>query len=351
MKSIHIPGHEIGGNAPCFIIAEAGVNHNGDIALARKLIEVAHDCGADAVKFQTFRVEKVVTRDAPKADYQKSTTDSAESFWDMGRKIELSYEAFRELKQYCDELGILFLSTPFDAQSADFLNDLGMPLFKIPSGELTNFPLLSHIGAMGKPGVLSTGMSDLDEVRTAVDRLNAVGMEELILLQCTTNYPAAPEDANLRAMQTMSEAFQLPVGISDHVVANEVSFAAVAMGACIVEKHFTLDRDMEGPDHKASLNPDGLRHLVSGIRLIESAFGSGVKAPSQNEIDMKPIARRSLFASRELPAGTVISEADVDILRPGNFLQPEVLPEILGRRLNVSMQQGAPFSFDDLSSE
>ncbi|MEA2031577.1 MAG: N-acetylneuraminate synthase, partial [candidate division Zixibacteria bacterium] len=252
--------------ARTFIIAEAGVNHNGNLELAKQLVDIAAKAGADAVKFQTFKAEKVVTPDSPKADYQLQATEESESQYEMLRKLELSHEQHVELMSYCRKQKIIFMSTPFDRESADFLYELSVPVFKIGSGEITNLPFLEYVSGKGKPVILSTGMSYLSEVDEAVKVVRKAGCERFVLLHCVSNYPAAAQDVNLQAMHTMATAFQVPVGYSDHTLGIEVSMAAVALGACVIEKHFTIDRTLLGPDHQASLEPDELSAMVKGIR-------------------------------------------------------------------------------------
>jgi len=265
---IKIANRYVSFNKPCFIIAEAGVNHNGRLDLAFKLVDAAVASGTNAVKFQTFKAESLVVHNAVKAEYQQLSTGDNESQLEMIRRLELTYEEFDKIKAYCRKKKIVFLSTPFDRDSADFLDDLGVSAFKISSGEITNYPLLQHIASKGKPIILSTGMSYLGEVEKALEMIYKCNNRKIILLHCVSNYPAAPMDVNLRAMKTMSEAFRVPVGYSDHTLGIEVSLAAVALGACVLEKHLTLDRKLIGPDHEASLEPNELRSLVKGVRMI-----------------------------------------------------------------------------------
>jgi len=316
-----------------FVIAEAGVNHNGDVALAERLVDVAAASGADAVKFQTFHAERLVSLHAAKARYQQDTTPAGESQFEMIRKLELSHEAHARLAARARAAGVAFISTPFDHESVDLLAALDVPLFKVPSGEVTNLPLLEHIGRMGKPVILSTGMSSLGEVETAVDTLVRAGAKALTLLHCTSSYPAEPDDVNLRAMLTMQQAFRLPVGYSDHTLGLEVALAAVALGACVIEKHFTLDPALPGPDHRASLPPEELTRLVTGIRTVERALGDGVKRSMPGEADVRAIARRSVVAARDLTAGTVLTAADVALKRPGTGLPPSAVAWLIGRTL------------------
>lgn len=337
------------GTAPCFIIAEAGVNHNGDVNLAKRLVDVAVEAHADAVKFQTFNAERVVTADAPKAEYQERTTGSAESQYEMLRRLELSETAHRELFQYCFSKGIPFLSTPFDEHSADFLDELGVKAFKIPSGEITNFPLLEHIARKQKPIIMSTGMSTLDEVRAAVNVISEAGNRDLTLLHCVSDYPANPIDVNLKAMQTMGSSFGFPVGYSDHTLGIDVALAAVALGATVIEKHFTLDRALSGPDHLASLEPAELIALVKGIRNVEAALGHGRKEPAASEANTAAVARRSLVAARTIQAGSLLTAEMVIIRRPGTGLPPSMLPRLVGHSVRQDIPAGALITLDMLS--
>ena len=319
-------------NAPIFIIAEAGVNHNGSISLAKQLIEVAAKAGADAVKFQTFIAEELVSADAPKAGYQKQTTDASESQLDMIKKLELSKEKHQELMAYANHKNIMFLSTPFDNRSVDLLVELGVSLIKISSGEITNHPFLKYIAKKSLPIILSTGMSTLEEVAEAVSAINEAGCKNLTLLHCTSNYPARVEDCNLLAMKTMADAFDVPVGYSDHTPGIYVPLAATAMGACVIEKHFTLDKNLPGPDHRASLEPTELEDMVRGIRLVEKAWGSPVKAPVESELEVRDVARKSIVAKVDIPAGTVITEDMLAFKRPGTGVSPKDISTILGKK-------------------
>ena len=331
-----------------FIIAEAGVNHNGDVRLGMKLVDAAADAGADAVKFQSFKAEAVASASAPKAAYQLETTDRRQSQLEMLRALELPAEAHRELQRHAGERGLLFLSTPFDRGSVDLLDEMGVPAFKIGSGEVTNLPLLDHIAGKGRPIILSTGMCYLSEVAQAVDTIGGHGCE-LALLHCVTNYPAAPSDANLRAMKTMEDAFSVPVGYSDHTQGNEVALAAVALGACIVEKHLTLDRTLPGPDHKASLEPDELRTMVRAIRTVESALGTGEKVPTEAESETRERARRSLVTATEIARGTVVTQSMLTLLRPGNGIAPSEMDQVIGKRAIRDLPDGHLLTWGDLS--
>ena len=318
-----------------FIIAEAGVNHNGDPAVAKRLVDAAVEAGADAVKFQTFKAGKIVTATAAKAVYQAENTGAAGTQLEMLEKLELSSSAHKELAGYCEKKGIIFMSTPFDAESADMLDMLGMKIFKIPSGEITNNPLIEHIALKRKPLILSTGMSYIGEVEKAVGWINEKWKSlnerpQLTLLHCVSNYPAQPEDSNLLAIKTMEKVFRLPVGYSDHTLGIDVAIAAVALGAKVIEKHFTLDVNMEGPDHKSSLKPDELKTMVKAIRSVEKSLGDGIKRPMTSEIDTRTAARRSLVAARDIRAGEIISADDVLIKRPGDGILPEFKDIIVG---------------------
>jgi N,N'-diacetyllegionaminate synthase len=330
-----------------FIIAEAGVNHNGRLDLAYQLIDVAKDAGADAVKFQTFKAENVVSRLADKAEYQKKTTGSNESQFEMIKKLEISFDDFIKLKKYCDKKEIIFLSTPFDHQSIDFLYDL-IDIYKIPSGEIINHPYLKHIAAKNKPIIMSTGMANLGEVGEAINTILSVNSKANIsLLHCTTNYPAPYEEVNLKAMQTLAVAFKLPVGYSDHTLGIEVPVAAVAMGAKIIEKHFTLDKKLSGPDHKASLEPSELKEMVKAIRNIEIALGDGIKKPNKSEIEIMKVARRSLIATRDIRVGEIIKESDIAIKRPGTGILPKFKEIVIGMKLINDIRQDEPFRWEN----
>ena len=313
-----------------YIIAEAGVNHNGSLEIAKKMVDAAGKAGADAIKFQTFTAENIVTKNATKAEYQIKNTGEDISQYAMLKKLELSYADFKELKAYCDDSGIEFLSTPFDLESIDFLQELGIRFLKIPSGEITNFPYLRKIGQTGMPVIMSTGMSTLEEVGEAIRVLREYGSNEISLLHCTTEYPAPLDSVNLRAMQTMAEAFNLPVGYSDHTSGIAVSVAAVAMGAVIIEKHFTLDRNMEGPDHKASLEPDELKAMVQSIRDVEMAMGTGEKGLSYSELKNVSVVRKSIVAKRAIRKGMLFSEDNLSVKRPGTGVNPMQWNKVIG---------------------
>ncbi|MFC2035011.1 N-acetylneuraminate synthase [Chloroflexota bacterium] len=338
----------IGPNEPCFIVAEAGVNHNGDINLAKKLIDAAKEAGVDAVKFQTFKAEELVTKTAEKAAYQLHTTDATESQLEMLQRLELPAKEHRELQIYCQKRDILFLSTPFDEGSVDLLDELGVPVFKISSGEITNWPFLKYIVHKKKPVILSTGMSFLSEVDEAVRVIRQAGCDQLVLLHCVSEYPAALADVNLRAMQTMAIAFQVPVGCSDHTPGIEIAVAAVALGACVFEKHFTLDKNLPGPDHRASLEPQELRALVTEIRTVELALGNGVKRPVQSETNNRLIVRRSLAAASNIPKGTIFTQNILRSLRPANGISPTLIEHVIGRKARRSLMAGQLIAWGDL---
>lgn len=310
-----------------FIIAEAGVNHNGSIELAKKLIDEACNADCDCVKFQTFKSENVITKFAQKAEYQKKTTGTTESQLDMARKLELSFDDFKELQNYCKQKQIKFLSTPFDEESLHFLMSLGMDIIKIPSGEITNLPFLRKINAYKKEVILSTGMSTMQEIE---DALFILKDSKLSLLHCTTEYPCPYEDVNLNAMQTMRKKFNLRVGYSDHTKGIEVAIAAVAMGATIIEKHFSLDKNMEGPDHKASIEPYELTYMVKAIRNIEKALGSFEKKPSPSEMKNIEIAQKSIVAKCAIRKGELFTDKNITCKRPGNGISPMQWDTIIG---------------------
>ena len=346
--AIALGEHRIGGSAACFVIAEAGVNHNGDLDLARRLIDAAAAAGADAVKFQTFSAERIATRDAPKAAYQKRTTSAGESQYAMLRRLELSEKAHRILMDHCRARGIMFLSSPFDERSADLLESLGVAGFKIPSGEITNLPFLAHVAAKQRPLIMSSGMSDLTEVVAAVETCAATGNRDIVLLHCLSDYPADPAETNLRAMATMAEACSLPVGFSDHTDGTAITLAAVALGACAIEKHFTLDRNLPGPDHLASLEPDALTAMMQQIRAVESALGDGRKRPQPSELTTRAVARKSLVAARDLPSGVTLAAADLAALRPGTGLSPALTGQVIGRRTRRRIRTGTPLVWEML---
>lgn len=328
-----------------FIIAEAGVNHNGSLEIAKRLIDAASEAGADAVKFQTFKAEKLVSKHAKKAQYQqKNMNTSDDSQWSMLKKLELNIDTHHELLAYCKTKKIMFLLTPFDHDSIELLNDLGLKIFKIPSGEITNLPYLRHIGSLNKKVILSTGMADLGEVEDALDVLVDAGTqkEKITILHANTMYPTPMEDVNLKAMQTIATAFGCDVGYSDHTLGIEVPVAAVAMGAKVIEKHFTLDKTMDGPDHKASLEPDELYSMVKAIRNIEKALGSGIKKPSASETPNIEVARKSIVAAKVIKKGEIFSEENLTVKRPAGGINPMRWDEIMGNVTTKDYKEDDP---------
>ncbi|MEW7289535.1 N-acetylneuraminate synthase [Aquimarina sp. 2304DJ70-9] len=324
------------------IIAEAGVNHNGNIDLAKQLIDAAAAAGVDYVKFQTFNSKKLVSKNAEKASYQKENTgNTSESQLAMLKKLELSQEMHHELIAYCKSKNIKFLSTGFDLESIDFLNELNIDLFKIPSGEITNLPYLRKIGGLGKPIIISTGMADTNEIEEAINVLVQEGadMASITVLHCNTEYPTPMGDVNLKAMNTIAETFNVPIGYSDHTLGIEIPIAAVALGATVIEKHFTLDKTMEGPDHKASLEPAELKAMVTGIRNIEEALGHGRKEPSSSEKKNKEVARKSIVAKTSIKQGDVFNTENITVKRPGTGISPMLWDTIIGKRATKNYEE------------
>lgn len=338
-----------------FVIAEAGVNHNGSEARALEMIDVAAAAGADAIKFQTFTADKIVTPDAAKAEYQERATGGG-SQYDMLKALELTHDQHRRLFDHCQARGIEFMSTPFDEEAADFLIALGMKRLKVPSGELVNHPFLRHLAGLKRPMIMSTGMGTMAEVEDGVGQVLAAwgdalpaGPAPLTVLHCTSNYPAAPADVNLRAMTSMAAATGQPVGYSDHTLGVAVSIAATALGAQVIEKHFTLDRALPGPDHAASLTPDELRAMIDAIRTVEEALGSPVKAPTEAELAVRAVARRSVTAARALAAGATLALADLALLRPAGGIPPKHRDELIGRQLKTPVAAGTALQWGDLA--
>ncbi len=313
-----------------FIVAEVGVNHNGSLKRALRMVDEAARSGADAVKFQTFTPELLVSKQAPKANYQKGS--SRKNQLEMLERLALSHEDFLELSKRAEKRRILMLSTPFDEESVDFLETLNLPAYKIGSGDLTNLPLIEHVAKKGKPVILSTGMGTLDEVRRAVAAIREQGNQRIVLLQCVSSYPSKPAASNLRVMQTLRETFHVPVGFSDHTLGIEVSLAAAALGAVVIEKHFTLSRKLKGPDHKASLEPEEFKQMVGGVRRVEEALGKPEKVPTEEEMEMRLVSRRSIVASRDIGKGEAITREMLAMKRPGTGIQPSDLPALLGKR-------------------
>jgi N,N'-diacetyllegionaminate synthase len=336
-------------DSPCFIIAEAGVNHNADLGLAKQLIQIAALSGADAVKFQTFNAKNLVMHEAAQAEYQTHNSGIKETQYSMLKRLELPLAAFAELYECCEKSGIMFMSTPFDQDSSDYLSTLGMQIFKISSGELTNLPFLRHIAKYQRPIILSTGMGTLEEVRDAVAVIRAAGNDRITVLQCTSNYPAAPDTVNLRAMQTLHHSLGVPVGYSDHTMGIEAAVIAVAAGAKVIEKHFTLDCSLPGPDHKASLEPHDLKVMVQNIRRAEVLLGSPVKAPCEAELAVAKVVRRSLVTRCAIPAGSIIHESMLELKRPGTGIPPAKMHELIGRRVVIDLAEGTLFKWEDLA--
>lgn len=317
-----------------FIIAEAGVNHNGKLATALKMVDVALIAGVDAIKFQTFITGEVISGNTPKANYQVNNTGNKESQFEMVKKLELSFSDFEIIYKYCNKKGIKFISTPFDFKSIEFLHRLGMKIFKIPSGEITNLPYLRKIGRLKKKVILSTGMANISEIDDALKIFTDSGtsLKDITVLHANTEYPTSFEDVNLLAMKTIAETFNVKVGYSDHTMGIEVPIAAVANGACIIEKHFTLDRKMDGPDHKASIEPEELTAMVKAIRNIEKAIGNGIKQPSASEKKNIPVARKSIVAKTIIKKGELLSEQNITVKRPGTGISPMLWDKIIGKR-------------------
>ena len=346
MKSLSIGRFRIGPDERCFILAEAGVNHNGSVELAKQLVSAALEAGADAVKFQTFQADKLVTLDAEMADYQRRNTQDQSNQYDMLKQLELTHEEFIELKSYADARDMLFLSTPHDEGSTDFLAELDLPCFKIASGDVSNLPLLRKIALKGRPVILSTGMAYFGEVEAAVRTIEQADNTNLILLHCVSDYPAQPASCNLRAMDTLAQAFGYPVGFSDHTLGCEVALAAVARGARLIEKHLTLDKTMTGPDHKASLDPTEFAAMVKAVRLVESALGDGVKAPVPSELQMRGVARKVVVAARPIPAGRAIVAEDLTLRRSSGGLDPTYMAVIIGRKLLQDIDENSVINLD-----
>lgn len=322
-----------------YIIAEAGVNHNGSLELAKKLVDKAKEAGADCIKFQTFVTKNITTKSASQAEYQEKNTKKKESQYEMLSKLELSFQDFHELNEYCKEKEIEFLSTGFDFDSIDFLDELGMSTWKIPSGDITNLPYLVKIAKLNKPVILSTGMSTMDDIQAALHALKENGAGPITVLHCTTEYPAPYEEVNLAAMKTIEKEFQVPVGYSDHTKGIEIPIAAVAMGATVIEKHFTLDRSMEGPDHKASLEPSELKEMVSSIRNVEVAIGNPEKKPASSEEKNMKIARKSIVANHSIRKGELFTEENLTVKRPGSGVSPMKWFDIIGEKANRNYEE------------
>jgi N,N'-diacetyllegionaminate synthase len=326
-----------------FIIAEAGVNHNGQLDLAILLANKAKEIGADCVKFQTFKTENIVTKTSPKANYQLQVTDSKESQFDMLKKLELSKDHFLTIKKHCESIGIRFLSTPYNFEDADLLNDIGVDAFKIASGQLVELPFLKYVAKFKKQMIISTGMANIGEVFDAVEAIRNEGNEDIVVLQCNTDYPSKIEDTNINAMCTMREVLNVAVGYSDHVPNNYACYAAVALGATVIEKHFTLDKKMEGPDHSSSLEPNEFLELINGVRNIEKCLGNGVKKPSAAEVKNTYGMRRSLVAKLALDKGTVLKHEHFGFKRPASGLSPNKIDDLIGKKLLKAIDSDESF--------
>lgn len=344
-KIIKIGSKKNGKNQPVFIIAEAGVNHNGSLNLAKKLVDIAKKAGADAVKFQTFHAEQIVSFRAKKAEYQNRAKGRTQ--YEMLKKLELSFSDFQKLKKYCDKKKIIFLSTPHSEDAVDFLNSL-VPAFKIGSGDLTNLPILEKIAKKKKLIILATGMSTLKEIREAVKTIKKAGNNKIVLLHCTTNYPCPIEEVNLKAMQTLKKEFNLPVGYSDHTLGIIVPIMAAAVGARVLEKHFTLDKNLSGPDHKASLSPKELEDMVKMIRSAEKALGNGIKKPNKNEEKIKKIARKSIIAKKDIKKSNKINRDMLVIKRPGTGILPKYIDRVVGKIAQKNIKKDSLIKLKDL---
>jgi N,N'-diacetyllegionaminate synthase len=338
----------------CFIIAEAGVNHNGDLQLAKELIYAAKESGADAVKFQTFKADTLVTKKAEKAEYQKNNSQTGSTQYEMLKALELSEEDHIVLSELAHFLGIEFMSTGFDEATIDFLVSLGVRRLKIPSGEITNVPYLEYLAKKKLPLIMSTGMCSLDEVKAAIEVISPFYgnslKENLVLLHCTSNYPAAFQDVNLKAMQTMANEFNLSVGYSDHTLGILVPTLAIGLGACVLEKHFTIDKKLPGPDHAASMTPEEMKLMVNTVRAAETALGNGEKKPTDSELPIRKLVRRSITLRHALAAGSKICNDDLILLRPGTGISPDQLPNIIGTTLNQSLPEGCTLLWEHIQA-
>jgi N,N'-diacetyllegionaminate synthase len=348
MEIIVNGGISIGGYHPVYIIAEAGVNHNGSLNNAIKLVKSAKNIGANCIKFQTFKAEALVTKAAPKAAYQHLTTDASESQYEMLKKLELAEEEYVELVTACKNEGIQFLSTPYDFSDADFLNKLGVDAFKISSAQIVELPFLVHVAGFGKPIILSTGMATFDEVIDAVEVIRNAGNKQIAVLQCTTNYPSKIENANIRAMKTMGKHLQVIVGYSDHTIQPYAVYSAVANGAKIIEKHFTLDKNLPGPDHSSSFDVGEFSEMIAGIRAIESSLGNWQKTPADEELQNIVNMRRSIVPRRNIAPGETITRDLISFKRPAIGLEPKYLDLVLGKKAEKELQLDKPFSLKDL---
>lgn len=350
MNCIKVGDKMVGEDNPIFLIAEAGVNHNGSLSIARSLVDIAADSGVDAIKFQTYKTEKLILRSTEKASYQQSNVKKEESFYEMLKKYELTEGDFKILKEYCDEKGLLFLSTPFDSSSVELLENLNVPAYKIGSGDMNNFPLIKVVCSKGKSILLSTGMATLEEVRESVQFIKNNSVEEIVIFQCTTSYPTKLEDVNLNVIDLYKNEFPNEIiGFSDHSQGITASLGAVAKGAKVIEKHFTLDKEMEGPDHKASLDPTELRKWVNEIRNLEKALGSNKKTLLKSEVELSKIARKSIVSIKDLKKGEILSEDNIGIKRPGTGISPKEFEKIIGRSINKDILKDSVIFWEDVN--
>jgi N-acetylneuraminate synthase len=347
VRKIKIANKLVGEDEPTFIIAEAGSNHDGKFEQAKKLIDIAADAGVDAVKFQTFLADKIIAKTGLKTEYMEKVGMKG-TVYDIFKKIELPREWLPELARYADREGLIFLSSTFDKEGVDLLDEIGVPAFKIASGELTNLPLLKYTAEKGKPLIISTGASALDEIKEAITVIRSAGNEDVILLHCVSSYPAAIEDVNIKSMITMRQTFQLLTGYSDHTLGIVAPLVAVAMGAVMIEKHFTLNRSLPGPDHSYALEPQELEAMVETIRTVEKLLGSPIKQPAEAELENRRLGGRSIFAKRDIPAGTSITEEMLTLLRPAIGLQPKYLEAIIGRKARTNIKQYEPITWDKI---
>ena len=349
MKEISINGKKIGPESPIFLIAEAGVNHNGKLNLAKKMIDIALEAKVDAIKFQTFSTEKLLLKTTPKIKYQKENVEDQENFYDMLKKYELTIEDFKILNNYCKEIGLIFLSTPFDEISVKWLDNLNISAFKIGSGDMNNFPLLKLISSKKKPILLSTGMATLEEVIESVNFLKSNNVEDIVIFQCTTNYPSNYEEINLNVIDTYKKEFPNNIiGFSDHSLGFEASIGAAAKGVKVIEKHFTINKEMDGPDHKASLNPRELKEWVKHIRNLEKALGDNKKFPSKNEQEIAKIARKSIVTLSDLKEGDLIKREDIDIKRPGYGISPKYFNSLIGKTIKRNVPKNSILFWEDV---
>lgn len=349
LNDIEIEGKIIGKDSPIFLIAEAGVNHNGEIEIAKKLIDLAVDAGVDAIKFQTFISEKLILKTAPKVGYQKQTSDDDENFYDMVKKYEFSKEDFIKLKKYCLEKKIIFLSTPFDDLSVEWLEELEVPAYKIGSGDMNNYPLLKQICSKNKPILLSTGMATLEEVEKTVDFIKSNNINELVIFQCTTNYPTPFEDVNLNVIDTYIKVFpKALIGFSDHSLGITASLGAVAKGVKMIEKHFTLNKEMEGPDHRASLSPEEFISWVKEIRNLEKALGDSSKVPGEAELEIAKIARKSIVSISNIKKGDTLTKENISVKRPGSGISPVKYEEVLGKKTKRDILKDSLILWEDI---